>query len=233
MPSAAILEQKKKEVDALVEEVSVASAGVIVNYYKTNVEDDTKLRAACRKAGVEYKVIKNTMLRFVFNATNYSELNDNLNGMTAFAYSKDDVVAPAKVLADFAKDHENFEIKGVRLHGAQALHREAQTVHDVGHGIQHTQVVQVVAQRGADQEFHGHVVDLLALVFTDVLLISAALLCQHFADIGADRLIGLLFGGLFQAAAEGAVADFLQTADDHCVVFSLIHNTSMWGVILL
>jgi len=112
MPSAAILEQKKKEVDALVEEVSVASAGVIVNYYKTNVEDDTKLRATCRKAGVEYKVIKNTMLRFVFNATNYSELNDNLNGMTAFAYSKDDVVAPAKVLADFAKEHENFEIKG-------------------------------------------------------------------------------------------------------------------------
>ena len=112
MPSAAILEQKKKEVEALVQEVSAASAGVIVNYYKTNVEDDTKLRAACRKAGVEYAVVKNTMLRFVFNATNYSALNDNLNGMTAFAYSKDDVVAPAKVLSEFAKDHENFEIKG-------------------------------------------------------------------------------------------------------------------------
>lgn len=112
MPSAAILEQKKQAVEELVKNVSEASAGVIVNYYKTNVEDDTKLRADCRKAGVEYAVIKNTMLRFVFNATNYSDLNDQLNGMTAFAYSKDDAVAPAKVLSEFAKDHEDFVIKG-------------------------------------------------------------------------------------------------------------------------
>ena len=83
-----------------------------MNYSKTNVEDDTKLRANCRKAGVEYSVVKNTMLRLVFNATNYSDLNERLNGMTAFAYSKDDVIAPAKVLCEFAKSHENFEIKG-------------------------------------------------------------------------------------------------------------------------
>lgn len=112
MPSAAILEQKKKDVEALIQEVSQATSGVIVNYYKTNVEDDTKLRADLRKAGVEYSVLKNTMLRFVFNATNYTELNDQLNGMTAFAYSKSDAVAPAKVLSEFGKTHEDFVIKG-------------------------------------------------------------------------------------------------------------------------
>ena len=62
MPSVAVLEQKKAIVEALAEEMKGAASVVLVNYQGITVEDDTKLRSELRKAGVEYKVIKNTLI---------------------------------------------------------------------------------------------------------------------------------------------------------------------------
>ena len=88
------------------------------DYKGINVEDDTKLRKQLREAGVEYAVIKNTLIRFAAKELGFDELDACLHGTTALAISTtDDVVAPAKILADFAKTHENFTLKAGYLEG--------------------------------------------------------------------------------------------------------------------
>ena len=112
MPNAKILEEKKALVASLVEKIKNSPAGVLVDYKGINVEDDTKLRKQLREAGVEYAVIKNTLIRFAAKELGFDELDACLHGTTALAISTtDDVVAPAKILADFAKTHENFTLK--------------------------------------------------------------------------------------------------------------------------
>ncbi len=118
MPNAKVLEEKKALVASLVEKIRNSPAGVLVDYKGINVEDDTKLRRALRQAGVDYAVIKNTMIRFAADELGFSELDEHLNGTSALAISTtDDVVAPAKILGDFAKKNENFKIKAGFLEG--------------------------------------------------------------------------------------------------------------------
>ncbi len=109
--NAQVLAQKQAMVDELVEKIKNSASGVLVDYKGINVEDDTKLRAELRKAGVEYTVIKNTLISRACDAVGYESLKDCLKGMTAFAISKDDQVAAAKILANYAKDHDNFVLK--------------------------------------------------------------------------------------------------------------------------
>ncbi len=116
MPSAKILEQKKATVADLTEKMKNATAGVIVDYRGLSVEEDTQLRVKLREAGVYYKVVKNTLTRFAANEIGYTELDPVLNGPTALALS-DDPIAPAKVLAEFAKTNPNLEIKAGFLDG--------------------------------------------------------------------------------------------------------------------
>lgn len=119
MPNAKILEEKKALVASLVEKMKNSPAGVLVNYKGINVEDDTKLRRQLREAGVYYAVVKNTMIRFAAKELGYEALDEHLNGTTALAIATgDDVVTPAKILNDYAKDHENFTIKAGYLEGA-------------------------------------------------------------------------------------------------------------------
>ena len=116
MPSAKVLEQKKEIVKNLVEKMKNANAGVFVDYKGINVADDTALRNELRKAGVEYSVIKNTLARFAVEEIGYGALSDIFNGTTALATS-DDQVAAAKILCNYAKDHENFTVKAGFIDG--------------------------------------------------------------------------------------------------------------------
>ena len=117
MPNAKVLEEKKAVVASLVEKIKNSPAGVLVDYKGINVEDDTKLRKQLREAGVEYAVIKNTLIRFAAKELGF-DWDENLHGTTALAISTtDDVVAPAKIRADFAKTHENFNLKAGYLEG--------------------------------------------------------------------------------------------------------------------
>jgi len=111
MPSANVLEQKKQVVAQLVETLKSAQAGVLVDYRGITVEQDTQLRAKLREAGVEYKVVKNTLTRFAAKEVGFEELDEQLNGPTALAISTTDAVAPAKVISDFAKEVEALQIK--------------------------------------------------------------------------------------------------------------------------
>lgn len=118
MPNAKVLEQKQAQVAALVEKIKHSASGVLVDYKGINVADDTALRKELREAGVEYSVIKNTMLKFAAREVGFDGLIEHLHGTTAVAFSSDDVVAPAKILANFAKGHDNFSIKSGFLEGA-------------------------------------------------------------------------------------------------------------------
>lgn len=111
MPSAKILESKKKIVADLTERLQNSVAGVIVKYEGITVEKDTALRSELRKAGVEYTVIKNTLTKRACENVGFNALTEGLEGMTAVATSANDPVAAAKILKKYADDIESFEIK--------------------------------------------------------------------------------------------------------------------------
>ncbi len=117
MPSQKVLDEKKQIVAGLTEQLKNAVSGVFVDYCGLTVEQDTQLRNKLRAAGVEYKVVKNTLTRLAVDAVGFNELDPVLNGPTAIAVSMTDEVAPAKVIADFAKDNEKLEIKSGFLDG--------------------------------------------------------------------------------------------------------------------
>ena len=111
MPSEKVLELKKQQVAALKERLDGSIAGVVVDYKGISVEDDTKLRKELREAGVEYTVVKNTLLRLAIANTELAGLETVLDGTTAIATSADDYVAAARILSKFADTHKGFEIK--------------------------------------------------------------------------------------------------------------------------
>lgn len=117
MPSTVILEKKQAQVAALAERIKGSIAGVIVDYKGINVEDDTKLRKELREAGVEYTVVKNTLLKRAAEAAGLDSIDPVLEGTTAIATSDDDYVASARILQKYADGHDNFSLKSGYLDG--------------------------------------------------------------------------------------------------------------------
>ena len=116
MPSTAVLERKKQMVADLSERIKNSCAGVVVDYKGINVEDDTKLRKELREAGVEYSVVKNSILGRAVEDAGLEGLESVLEGTTAIATSADDV-ASARILQKFADSHDNFSLKSGYLDG--------------------------------------------------------------------------------------------------------------------
>lgn len=115
-----IIEHKKQVVSEIAEKFRDSKSTILVDYRGLDVAAVTELRSQLREAGVEFKVYKNSMTRRATDELELSGLNDVLAGPTAIAFSKDDVVAPAKILNNFAKDHEALEIKGGVIEGSVA-----------------------------------------------------------------------------------------------------------------
>ncbi|MEE1281128.1 MAG: 50S ribosomal protein L10 [Acutalibacteraceae bacterium] len=111
MASEKILEQKKALVVELTERLQNSISGIVVKYEGITVEDDTKLRKELREAGVNYTVVKNTMLSRAADNAGLADMKGVLEGTTALATCDDDYVAPARILCKFADTHENFEVK--------------------------------------------------------------------------------------------------------------------------
>ncbi len=118
MPSAKVLESKKAMVKELADRLNNAQAGVLADYRGLTVEQDTELRRKLREANVQYTVIKNSIIHFAVKEAGLEGLDSVLEGPTAIATSSEDVVSPAKVLCDFAKDHEKLEVKAGFVDGA-------------------------------------------------------------------------------------------------------------------
>ena len=110
MPNAAVLEQKQKQVAELSAKIAESCTGVVVDYKGISVADDTKLRKELREAGVEYLVVKHTILSRAIAGTDLEEMNSVLEGTTAIAISKEDYDAAARILKNYADAHDNFSI---------------------------------------------------------------------------------------------------------------------------
>ena len=116
--NASILEQKKAKVAAVAEEMKNAKSFVFVNFSGIPVEDDTKLRRELTAAGIEYTVVKNTLLRFALQDTPFTGLDSVLNGSTALATTTEDPIAPIRILSEFAKKlKKNFAVNGAFMDG--------------------------------------------------------------------------------------------------------------------
>ncbi|MBR3835694.1 MAG: 50S ribosomal protein L10 [Clostridia bacterium] len=111
MPSASVLEQKKKIVADVAERINNSCAGVIVDYKGISVADDTALRRELREAGVEYTVVKNTLIKLAIQGTALESMSEVLDGTSAIATCNDDYVAAARILNKYAESHENFNLK--------------------------------------------------------------------------------------------------------------------------
>lgn len=118
MPSEKILAKKQTYVAELREKMTAAPAGVLVDYVGITVEQDTALRRELREAGVEYAVVKNTMLHLAVQDTPYQELDTVLTGSTALALSGEDALAPARILCKYAETSKGkFSVKMGYLDG--------------------------------------------------------------------------------------------------------------------
>lgn len=104
------VEEKQPIVKAISEAVEGAASVVVVDYRGLTVTQDTELRKNLREAGVHYKVYKNTMVKRAIEGTEFQPLDAVLEGPNAFAISKDDATAPARVISEFAKKAPNLEI---------------------------------------------------------------------------------------------------------------------------
>lgn len=117
MSSQAVLESKQQVVEEISDKFQRAASAVLTDYRGLNVSEATILRKELREAGVEYKVLKNTLTKLAAEKVGYQELMKDLVGPTAIAFSYDDPVAPAKILTKFAKEHKKLELKSGVVEG--------------------------------------------------------------------------------------------------------------------
>lgn len=117
MPNASVLEQKQKQVAELKEKLSAAITGVVVDYKGIPVADDTKLRKELRENGVDYFVVKNSILGRAIEGTELEEIKSVLEGTTAIALSNEDYTAAARILCKFAETNDSFTVKSGFLDG--------------------------------------------------------------------------------------------------------------------
>ena len=89
----------------------------LADFNGLSVESMTALRKKCREQGVQFRVIKNTLLKRAFNARGIQELDEHLVGPTGLVFSPDNEMAPAKILADFAKEFERPRLKAAVVDG--------------------------------------------------------------------------------------------------------------------
>jgi large subunit ribosomal protein L10 len=115
-----VLEQKKQVVSDIAAKLRDSKATIVVDYRGLNVAEVTELRKQLREAGVEFKVYKNTLARRATAEAELTALDEQLVGPTAIAFSAEDVIAPAKVLNEFAKKHDALEIKAGVIEGQVA-----------------------------------------------------------------------------------------------------------------
>lgn len=109
--------EKEQIVQELNGRLKETQATFIADYRGINVDQVTRMRRELTEAGVEYRVVKNNLLKLAAQDTPAAGLQDFCAGPTALALSGDDPVAPAKILSKYAKDIEAFELKAGVLDG--------------------------------------------------------------------------------------------------------------------
>ena len=105
------------EVTQLTEKLDKATAVYFTDFLGLDVSSITELRSEFFEASVEFKVVKNTLLKLAAKKINLEGIDDFLVGSTAIAISYDEPTAPAKVLKKFTEDHDKPEVKAILFEG--------------------------------------------------------------------------------------------------------------------
>ena len=121
-------QEKEAVVAELRDKLVKCKAAILTDYRGLKVTEITELRQKLQEAGVEYRVVKNTLTRLAAKDTVASALMDHLAGPCALAFSYDDEVSPARLLLDFAKTNDKLEVKAGVLAGRLLLQEDLKKV---------------------------------------------------------------------------------------------------------
>lgn len=117
MPNEKVLNEKAQLVTEIAAKMRDSATTVVTDYRGLTVAQVTELRKRLREAGVEFQVLKNSLTRRATAQTELTELDEHLTGPSAIAFSKEDAVAPAKILTEFAKKNDALKVKGGIVEG--------------------------------------------------------------------------------------------------------------------
>jgi large subunit ribosomal protein L10 len=117
MPSVEHLKEKQAVVDEIKEKLEKAQSAVVIDYIGITVAQADAMRKKLREANVDYTVYKNTLVSRAIEGTEFEGLKDVLAGPSAFAFSYDDAVAPARVLSGIIKEYKKMEFKAGVIEG--------------------------------------------------------------------------------------------------------------------
>jgi large subunit ribosomal protein L10 len=113
MPTA----EKERILQDTSERIREVQGLYLADFSGMSVHSLSQLRRKCREQNVQFRVIKNTLLKRAFNARGITELDRFLEGPTGLVFSPDSEVSPAKILSDFAKESEKPRIKAAVVNG--------------------------------------------------------------------------------------------------------------------
>jgi len=129
------MENPRPEKVAVVDEVKSrleeSDAAILTEYRGLSVKDLATLRGALRPVGGEYKIYKNTLVRFAVRELDLNDLEESLTGPTAIAFIKGDAAAAAKALRDFAKTNPHLIVKGGVLGSKTLTAKDAAALADL------------------------------------------------------------------------------------------------------
>jgi len=111
------LKQKQAVIDEIKGKLEKAQSAVVIDYIGITVEQADAMRKKLREANVDYTVYKNTLVSRAIEGTKYEGLKNVLSGPSAFAFSYDDAVAPARVLSGIIKEYKKMEFKAGVIEG--------------------------------------------------------------------------------------------------------------------
>lgn len=126
--SKEIIEAKQQVVAEIAEQLKSSQSTVVVEYRGLTVAEMTELRRALRAENVGFKIYKNTLVQRAVEQEGMNEIVEHLEGPNAVAFGHDDAVAPARILAGFAKEHEALVIKAGYVEGKYLPQEEIMAV---------------------------------------------------------------------------------------------------------
>ena len=112
-------ERKEELVASIRSDLENAKSVILADHTGIDVNTVNALRAEFRANNVKYRVVKNTLAKIAIRDTDLEEISEMFKGPTAIAYSEEDAVSPAKVIKEFAKEHDEYEVRGGFLDGNQ------------------------------------------------------------------------------------------------------------------
>ena len=115
--------QKEQILEDTRERIRDVQGIYLADFSGMNVQTLSLLRKKCREQQVQFRVIKNTLLKRAFNSRGITQLDDYLEGPTGLVFSPVSEVAPAKILSDFAREHERPRVKAAVVNGRLFDHK--------------------------------------------------------------------------------------------------------------